>query len=173
MLITFNASDFTSASIQPDVDHYESRWQVASSFGFEEGSVLFDTWWSDTDLVSFSYDFPEGDSYVRIQFRDNYGVIGPWSDAVLVSIEPPEPAEPKPLPEKEEEPYLIPELRVVPVKQIEDAMFAVEDMLDRLNMVIRAVNRLLAQTGVDPFSEDHELKFVTRKEFEELTQMVE
>ena len=90
MEFTVNASAFASDSLQANVDEYEARWQVASLGSFVTLSLLFDTWYQHTDLDSYTFEADENlPLWVRVQYRDNYGIIGAWSTPLYIQPMPP------------------------------------------------------------------------------------
>ena len=85
-LITVQASAFGSLSIQDDPlpELYEAQWQIGTNPGFT-GPLIADTWFQDVFLTEFTYDLAEASVYVRVRYRDNYGVISDWSAPLFIS----------------------------------------------------------------------------------------
>lgn len=90
--VTVYGSTFDSDSLQTYVAaaEYEARWQVATAGTFVLASLLFDTWYQSDDLTSYTFE-ADGDTpvWVRLQYRDNYGMVSEWSTPLYIAPRPP------------------------------------------------------------------------------------
>ena len=90
--VTVNASEFASSSLQNNEDLYEARWQVWRAKppvgdGVGHAALLIDTWYQDEDTTSYTFDPGSVRRvWVRVQYRDNYGYVGAWSDPLSSTI---------------------------------------------------------------------------------------
>jgi hypothetical protein len=83
--INVQGSAFASTSLQGDVAENEAQWQVAANAAFS--TTLFDTWFQDTYVTDYTFTVTGVKRvWARVRYRDNYGVVGDWSAALLIVL---------------------------------------------------------------------------------------
>lgn len=96
--IVLQSSLFNSESLQQDigfsVNHLESRWQIGLDELFTE--IFLDSWFVTAPLDELIISLEPDEYYIRVQYRDNYGIISEWSDPIFILVEAP------PIPEPDE-----------------------------------------------------------------------